>query len=377
MICKAATFGGANYLLDRCYKWLKKQNISVEQSILSEGVLPPKTHYDIAILPSYVMDDIYALRKQGYIIERILTWIMGMGCFQDGYFNPMHNSGIKGFLTKLLSVEAEKALRKISLMNSICFTDVVGRYNTYRKLRYADENFESDNLIPIGITVPYQNKCIPEHSFNKLCWVGRVAYDFKYIPLVKVLNDVENYCRTTETSIIFTIVGNGDALQHVKSLSQNLSYHIEFIEFLPYSELDAFFEKQDIAFVMGTSALDAARNYCPAVVVSPVRPGIDREDVKYRWIFESKGYSLGEYPELNIITNQVQKDFDIIVSEYNQCGDIDERCYEYAKMFDEDMAFGKLLQREWPEKIDKGLWRHIKRYYYIKQLMRTYLKAKQ
>ena len=100
LICKSDTFGGANYLLDRLYNWLLKNNYHVEQCIFNKGIIPPPKTYNLAILPSYIDDDIYALSRKGIKVERILLWIMGMGCFQDGYYNPAHITGIKGIITK-------------------------------------------------------------------------------------------------------------------------------------------------------------------------------------------------------------------------------------------------------------------------------------
>ena len=78
LVCKTDTFGGANYLLDRLYRWLLKNNYNVEQCILTKGIIPTKKTYNLAILPSYIDDDVYALSKMGIKVERVLLWIMGI-----------------------------------------------------------------------------------------------------------------------------------------------------------------------------------------------------------------------------------------------------------------------------------------------------------
>lgn len=371
LVCKSATFGGANYLIDRFYMWLIKNCIFTEQAILSESVWPSGKHWDLAVLPSYVMNDVYKLKLHGYTIERIFLWVMGSGCFQDGYYNPIHTRGIKGFFTRIIHRESEKALLKIKKEKCICFTDVVGRYNTFRDELYCNEEYENDNLIPTAVAVP--KKYLPKRGETiRACWLGRVAFDFKYIPLRKVLYDFEEYVNKYGIKMRFTIVGNGDALDSIKEISEGLSYEVCLEDFIPYDALGEFFHEQDIAFAMGTSALDAARNGCASVIVTPVRPDIDVSDMHYRWIFESKGYALGEYPGLDVKTKQVRKSFEQIMKEFETDLSINSECYEYTKKFDEDVAFKKLLDRDWSSVIDWKMWRHIRRYYYLKKILQIY-----
>lgn len=371
LICKSDIFGGANYLLDRLYKWLHRNNYEVEQCILTRHLIPEKKNYSIAILPSYIYDDIYVLSRMGIKVDRVLLWIMGMGCFQDGYYNPANTKGIKGFITKIIAKEAESALADITKHRSICFTDVVGRYNTYKDIRYADEKIDNDYLIPIGITTHKYKKHEKIEGVLKACWVGRVTHDFKFIPLKHILTDLEAYRKTHNLKVCFTVVGDGDAIGDVKHLINGMSYDVKYIPFLKYDDLDDFFMKQDIAFVMGTSALDAARNSCPAVIVTPVREGIDEEKVFYRWIYDSKGYSLGEYPGWDEKTGQVRKNLNNILAEFYSANFISKKCWEYTKQFDENRVFEKLLNCA-PLPMDRGLWKHIKIFYLWRIFIRKY-----
>lgn len=375
LVCKTDTFGGANYLLDRLYRWLLKNNYNVEQCILTKGIIPTKKTYNLAILPSYIDDDVYALSKMGIKVERVLLWIMGMGCFQDGYYNPINKTGVKGLITSLIAKEAESALADVTRLRSICFTDVVGRYNTYKELKYADENVDNDYLIPIGISTLQYKKRIKTDGKLNVCWVGRVTHDFKFIPMKHALLDVEEYCKIHDLKACFTVVGDGDAIEDVKKLAQRMTYVTKYIPYLKYDALDDFFDSQDIAFVMGTSALDAARNSCPAVVVTPVREGIDEESVFYRWIYDSKGYSLGEYPGWDEKTNQVRRTLNDVLDEFYANDSISKKCWEYTQQFDADQAFRKLLECT-PLPLDKRLWNHIKKFYHWRMFIKKYIRVK-
>lgn len=376
LCCKTADFGGANYLIERYYQWLKRQGIYAESIIVKDNIWPQEKHFDMVVIPCYAMNDVYALKKKGYTIDRMLLWDMGAGCFQDGYYNPTHTTGIKGMLTGVLRRQAQRALECVTERNALIFTDVIGRYNTYKEERYTYAEFENENLAPIGIPFEAEYQSRKRTESLKVCWVGRVALDFKYIPLIRAMRDLDEYCKRTGAKVVFSVVGTGDALELLKNDVKTISYPVEFIEFVEYGKLHAFFETQDLAFVMGTSALDAARSSCPAVVVTSIRPKIDPEDAYYRWIYESKGYSLSEFPGLDKISHQVMKSFDEIMSEFFSQDDIGKKCFEYAKIYDEDIVFQKLLNRKLPEKIDKALWKHIRKYYYLKRMIRLYTSGK-
>lgn len=375
LICKNDEFGGANYLLERLYLWMKKNDYDVEKCIVCKKIYPIPGVYDLAVMPAYIHDEVYSLKKRNVEVRSVLMWIMGMGSFQDCYYNPQNTTGIKGVVTRIIAKESEKALRTITGLNSICFTDVVGRYNTYKNDVYVDELFENDKLIPIGISLSNKETHQMKSEKLRMCWVGRVSYDFKFIPLKKVLYDTNEYCKLHSIKAKFTVVGDGDASAEIKNILSKMDIETEYIPFIEYSALDDFFSIQDIAFVMGTSALDAARNNCPAVVVTPVRLGIDKELVYYRWIYESKGYSLGEYPGFDKSTNQIMKNLDEIMDEYLNNDDIPIMCRKYSEQFDENVVFKKLLNI--PTKpINNRLKKHIFRFYVWHKFTRLYLKLK-
>lgn len=365
--------GGASLLLDRLFLWLENNNYNVDKRIISINLFPNHQEYELAILPCYVFDDILLLKKKGVKVKRILLWDMGMGCFQDGYYNPYNTRGLKGFLTSIIQTEAEKALKIFSESKSLCFTDIVGRYNTYKNLKFIDEQYENHNIIPIGIKVPEFVKKSPNGKYINVCWVGRIAYDFKYIPLLKSIRDLDEYARHNCVNIKFTIVGNGDALSQLKYEVKSVSYDIEFIDEIEYNNLDKFFITQDIAFAMGTSALDAARNSLATVVVTPIRTGIDKPECFYRWIYESKGYSLGEYPGLDSITGQTKMNLCEIMKEFMQDPFINQKCYKYANKFNEDVVFKKIFDRGLPNLIDKKTMKCIIRFSIYKRLINKYI----
>lgn len=370
LICKSGQYGGTDNLLDRCYNWLKHNGIFVEQVCLPNSDCSVKeAAYDLAILPSSQMHDIVTLRKKGIHIKRILIWIMGCGAFQETYYNPGRSKGIEKYVNKVLDHEARATLKKLYKRNSICFTDEVGMYASLHSLVIDYENKKESNIVPIVIQVPdeYVVKDKKKDTIN-ISWVGRVSRDFKFIPIKHLIEAIEQYKKNNNINILLTMVGSGDALEELKEITNKISYKIEFINNIEYENLSGFLTKKtDLLIAMGTSALDGARYGCPTVITTPVRSS-DKQEVNYRWVFESKGYSLGEYPGLDMYPNQIKKSFVEILEEYKERDDLQVCSYEYAKQFAPDVVFGKLLNRVLPDEIDFLLWKHLRRFYLIKKL---------
>lgn len=193
----------------------------------------------------------------------------------------------------------------------------------------------------------------------RIAWVGRVSKDFKAIPIVHLIKDIESYLTHKNLKIELTIVGDGDVIDLIKERASVSSFPISFINNIPYEDLNNYFiDKVDLLIAMGTSALDGAKIGCPTVVITPVRPN-DPERVEYRWIYDSVGYSLGEFPDIDIETGQVRESFDAIMDEYGNRMRISDECFKYAHEFDINTVFSTLLEGKLPGVIDFEMIKHI------------------
>ncbi len=364
LICCSGVFGGTDLLLERYYEWLKKKNINVQKVTLSkENKLnrEGKKDFDIVVLPSSQMDELLKIRKMGYHFTRILIWIMGMGAFRDSYFNEKRNHGAERIINAVLRKNADKMLRLLYETRSICFTDEVGMENTFVGTNIEYTQNKVDNLVPIAIKVP--NKFLWDEkdleSKIRVAWIGRVSKDFKLIPILQLMRDIEKCQHENEVEFLLTIIGTGDGLEEVKQEAVRKSFAIQFVDSIDYENIGAFLRANvDIFVGMGTSVLDSAKNGCPSVVITPVRES-DTKEVYYRWIFESKGFSLGEYPSIKVGPEQVKKDFNQIFKEYEIETGLDKASYEYTLNFDENVVFTRLLNRKLPEKISVKMWLQI------------------
>ena len=129
-------------------------------------------------------------------------------------------------------------------------------------------------------------------------------------------------------------------------------------------------ENVDLLIAMGTSALDGAKNGCPTVIITPVRAA-DPEKVHYRWIYDSKGCSLGEYPDIDLKTGQRRVEFGKIMEEFFADANVSDKSFEYAGRFDQEKVFAELMRRELPGEIDREMWVHAKRFQKMKKKKMT------
>lgn len=372
LICKQGLFGGTDKLLDRLYRWLVEEGRPVDSICLTEdGLGKLKRVYDLVVLPSSQMGDIFLLIKYGIEIKRLLVWIMGMGAFSDSYYTYPSNRVVDKLLYRMYQKEAVDTLKWLIKNNAIIFTDGVGVYNTVKKSCESSVEDLEKNIVPIAIDCPDENLwkkriCDKHNQTIRISWVGRVSNDFKAIPIVHLIDDIESYLTHENLRVELTIVGDGDAISLIKEKALTMSFPIDFINNIPYEELNEYFsDRVDLLIAMGTSALDGAKIGCPTVVITPVRPN-DPERVEYRWIYDSVGYSLGEFPDIDIETGQLRVSFETIMNEYSWDGRISDECFKYSHKFDMNIVFRTLLERELPGRIDIEMIKHLKKFLKMK-----------
>ena len=374
IICKQGIFGGTDKLLERFEEWAMKNchEVYVYSNNGKTDEIRIKT-FDLALVPSSQLGDLWLLKKKGIYVKHLLVWIMGMGAFRDAYYSPKFSHD---YLKNMLRKEADKTLDWLYKNNSIIFTDDVGAYNTFLGTDISYLENRQNNLIPIAIDVPEYNADtkVSDSDSIRMSWIGRISSDFKEIPVKHLIYDIQEWISKNKRKIELTIVGDGDAIERVKENALDVSFPIKFINNIGYDMLNKYIVDQvDILVAMGTSALDGAKCGCPTIIITPVRAS-DINEVSYRWIYESKGFSLGEFPGIDVATEQVRKNFESVMVEYNYDKSYNaEMCYEYSKQFDKGYVFDKLYKRELPNAIDDEMWAHIRRIYFLKSI-KKYIK---
>jgi hypothetical protein len=92
---------------------------------------------------------------------------------------------------------------------------------------------------------------------------------------------------------------------------------------------DFLVEKADIHFAMGTSALEAAKFGIPTILMDYSKKDFP-EDYRYRWLFQSERYTLGDDIEHHPFKGRVAIE-NILGMDERENGEISRHCHEYVR----------------------------------------------
>ena len=192
--------------------------------------------------------------------------------------------------------EAVRLVNQLENKNGLIFMDypnVEGVNNRGCKLDY-------DRVKYLPISVPscgkIRNKRVNNDEIH-ITYMGRGNADWKIYPVVKILKDLQ----ATQLKVKLTIITDKNDLYRTmiqQSILPN-SIVIDYENGLSGERLQKYLmEKSDLHFAMGTSALEAAKLGIPTIVLD-ISYKVYPENYKYKWMYESKGFSLA-----NNITNE-------------------------------------------------------------------------
>jgi hypothetical protein len=182
--------------------------------------------------------------------------------------------------------------------------------------------------IPAFIPITYNTRKRNDNSDITITYLGR-AENWKIFPFKKVLDDLGNLDQLTFKVVIFC---NDEApyKKIIKDTYKNIS--ISYFVNKYGKELEELLdEKSDCHFAMGTSAIDSAKMGIPTVLLDYSNNTFP-EDYKYQFIFEAKGFSLG-----NSVEKAGYKDYQKSITDICDCilsaekyKEISKKCYDYV-----------------------------------------------
>ena len=163
---------------------------------------------------------------------------------------------------------------------------------------------------------------------NKITYIGRGNDDWKIYPVIKVLQDLNRLDRN------YTFVICTDSEYRFKELiAKHLPQNAVTIDFkvgLFGHELDKYLlENSWLHISMGTSALEGAKLGIPTILIDYSK-SLFPENYVYKWLFESKGYSLADelHPETPVEGKPLIEMINLIQdpASYQR---ISDSCYNY------------------------------------------------
>ncbi|MCR8913714.1 hypothetical protein FDP08_05820 [Marinobacter panjinensis] len=353
-ILKQGVFGGTDELLDRAMTWFSENGYDCDP--ITES-FHGQHFYDCILLPTSEISRLGRYYLRGLRFKKLLVWSMGHGAFGAAFYNRKFETS---FMKFFLRVFPALYLRKLFRLHAIVFTDLVGLNYELYTTGYNRKLLSPESLI-VPIAIKGRGRPIIEcgKSQNRLvvncCWIGRVSHDFKVEPLLDLLKELNQLMGEDLSVKTFYVIGSGDAISYLRTEVKlmNLRFAIRFIDFIPPGKLDNFMNQHvDLSFVMGTAALDSSKMCIPTIVVKPYSildksHGKVNHREKYRFVFNSKGFSLGEFPDLNVIPSQPDSDLQDIMDYLKEQGvyNVSIKCRKYSEKFFEDEVFSKLVRK--------------------------------
>ena len=252
-------------------------------------------------------------------------------------------------LSKLIGLKATKILASFFLAR---------RFNNIRKLLTKSLNLhgllfmDTENCVVPGlyylfdrtkiellpIPVPFitdrlltDNKSSSEEI--NLFWIGNIVKQ-KYYSLIRIIDDFTLNLTLNGKKVNLNIIGDGPYLEDIKKHTRDFSNQVYFYGAVSPDKMnELIISKCDILFAMGTSALEGGKLGFPTVLMDILSK--NESNYKYKWLYETKGYTLGKrkadktnqhtFSEiLNILKSEELRDcISILNQNYTKAHDID------------------------------------------------------
>jgi hypothetical protein len=182
--------------------------------------------------------------------------------------------------------------------NALCFMDLVCASEV---LSYYHFMNLVDKYVPVPILIPE----IPNQPITKgrkkdkiqITYIGR-AVDWKVYPVMRLIKDLEDHNIYVKAFIITDY--ECDFKKYFVNFKSKC-VQIEYVQNISGRLLHEFLlANSDLHFSMGTAALEGGALGIPTVLLDGAVKEINN-NYRYRWLYESKGFSLGD-----MITSQTK-----------------------------------------------------------------------
>ncbi|MFA5832100.1 MAG: hypothetical protein WDA22_01365 [Bacteroidota bacterium] len=205
-------------------------------------------------------------------------------------------------------------------------------------------------IIPQENYLPVASDEAERHHFDSgknIVWVGRIA-DFKISILLYIMRQLSQYALKHNRALQFHIIGDGpEAEQMHRSIPgcENEYFSVSLIGEIENAKIKEYLtERGNVLFAMGASALEGARLGIPTIILDfsyhPI--GID---YRYRYLFETKDYTLGKDIDGEGFTTGEHSMEEILdeLHDPQRYQTVSDRCYQYYKNHHDIASVSKKL----------------------------------
>jgi hypothetical protein len=305
------------------YKKLSQEGVDFEFKDLSKIKTSNISDYvrsDDVLIWFLFLTDVFYFKNAN---PRILVWNIFPSDFNN--LNRFVFINFKYFTKSLI--------KQLYHDNAIVFMDKTGIDNIKKIIKLDITN---EMLLPVPVPECRNNNFVSNKSFHgsqcfQVTYIGRGVI-WKYYPCIKILSDLSN----TNGRISFHIVSqdidyyrNRISKENIVTNNVDIHYHDD----LDGKELSNFLlQNSDLHISMGTSCLEGGRLGVPSLLIDASYFKMP-ESYKYRWIFETENYCLGEVigkhdynfkgEDLGSIIYKLQREKEYAIN-------ISEKCFSYV-----------------------------------------------
>jgi hypothetical protein len=220
------------------------------------------------------------------------------------------------------------AIRELSDQGIILYMD---RINYQAVQEEVKEPFDPVYLpIPVPLpSNPGRKQEVVRAGVINIGWLGRIADD-KVFAIIDIADQVKRLTADTDRKIRFHIIGDGEMLPLLVKHLEATGIDYIHLGTLMGSALDEYIARHiDLGVAMGTSTLEFAARHLPVVLLDYSYEKFPGE-MRYHWLFETVGYSLGS--KVDEYAQERKHTFDQIVRQYEEDSEyIANQCFDYVK----------------------------------------------
>lgn len=269
-------------------------HIVIEKEGLYKNLIPDD--YIFIVSPSYlfILNKFFSFSDS----NRFIFWELHPDNIIDHtsfsfFYKAKKSINLKSFLRFI----EKKRIKKIKSFLSVA-NDKNGLYFMCYRNFVTNSSFFDLDIKPCYLPIPqpsYENKCFTSFKFEDeihIAWLSRLEQD-KINILNLLILDLDSYANEHQKQEVFLhIIGIGSSSESI--LKSNYITIVDIGKLDGNSLTDYMIKNLDLAFAMGTSALEFASRSIPTLLVPSTTLYNDYKDEskRYMWMYQMKGFDV-------------------------------------------------------------------------------------
>lgn len=203
--------------------------------------------------------------------------------------------------------------------------------NNYLSVRSAIGHKFEPVYLPMPVAMGEKNNLQgagwKERNEINIGWLGRVSEDKEHT-IINIAEQIKLMSSENDLVFHFHLIGKGASDDMLCEYLENSGIRYTLAGTLAGEELNRYIQSIDLGMAMGASSLEFAIRRIPVLLLDHSNSKYPR-NIKYNWLFETEGYSLGS--DIKHKYHRKHSFSEIIGLYLCDREKIARKCYEYAK----------------------------------------------